>query len=870
VTAVDARAGALYLSGQDGVLRLEAEIGLGPDAAAAPGRVASFRSGEGLLGRAALSDDLVVVNDVPEDFIVLRSGLGASAPRELVLVPLSNGGRPLGVLELAFFSPCSDELRELLRLVRRTLVVAIEAARSRERLHALLEESQALAETLSVQEQELKRSNDELTSQQEELRVANEELAAQREELHRRNLELESTRERVQQKADELAKVSAYKSQFLANMSHELRTPLNSMLLLSQLLSENEARNLTDKQVEHLKTIHGAGEDLLELINGVLDLARIEAGRQDVRFESVELAQFVAFARRIFEPMAAQKGLVLRTELEPGLPETITTDHQRVERILTNLLANAIKFTDRGEVKLALRRAPADLLVPAATGSVIAFAVSDTGVGIPLDAQERVFSPFEQLEAHANRSYTGSGLGLAIARESAQLLGGDLRVESVPGKGSTFTCYLPPRPPGAEIERRVTAAPRAADDDRATLSAGELYLLVIEDDAVLAEQLVSIIHTRGLKARVTSSGEEGLKLARERKPVGIVLDVRLPDLDGWTVMERLRADPATRSIPVHFLSAVDSSERGLGLGAVGYLTKPVTHAELAGAVRALMVMPGGGPGRILVVEDDPDQRQSLVELLQSQEFDVCHADNARAAIQVVRSELIGCMILDLGLPDIDGLGLLREMRDDAQINAPRVLVHTGRMLSKAETRELEAYAEAVILKDERSLDRLLDEVRLFVHQVNTTPLPPKRPSQRPRSVPDQSLRGTKILLAEDDMRTVYALSAVLRGRGAMVVVADTGREALEALAHHPDVGCVLMDIMMPEMDGYEAMRRLRKDPRFAELPVIALTARAMKGERERCLEAGASDYLAKPVDGEQLVSVVSSWFKTREAASGSG
>jgi CheY-like chemotaxis protein/signal transduction histidine kinase/HAMP domain-containing protein len=856
--AVNARAGALYLATDDGVFRLECRFALPKETS--PGALASFRPGESLLGEAARSEELTVIDDVPAGFFPIQSGLGEADPKALVIVPLWQGKKTIGVIELALWEPCTDEMRELLRLVRRNLVMALEAARSRVKLHELLEESQSLAEQLATREEELRRNNEELTTQQEELRVTNDELVEQRRELEARNTELEATRQRVQQKAEELAKVSAYKSQFLANMSHELRTPLNSMLLLSHFLSENEAGNLNEKQIEQLLTIHGAGQDLLGLINEVLDLAKIESGRQEVNVEEVELGQFAAYARRVFEPLARDKGLALQTELAAELPLSVCTDVQRVERILTNLLGNAIKFTERGEVRLKIHPAsPALFGEPGGQRRWIAFSVTDTGIGIPLDAQERVFAPFEQLESQSRR-HGGTGLGLAIARESAQLLGGDLRVQSSPGKGSTFTCYLPERPISVAPPARASEQAPAATDDRATLEPSELYVLVIEDDPVLSEQLVSIIHARKLKALVAGTGAEGLRMARERRPVGIVLDVRLPDIDGWAVMERLRNDPSTRSIPVHFVTGVEAAERGLGLGAVGYLTKPVTHADLAGAVRALLVAPGATSSEILLVEDDAAQGESLRDLLQREDFAVRYVQSAEEALTALRERRYGCMILDLGLPGLDGLGLLHELRKSPGEHMPRVLVHTGRSLSKHETRELEAYAEAVIVKDERSTDRLLDEVRLFVHQVHAPATAPRRPSERPRASSDVSLRGMSILVAEDDMRTVYALSALLRGRGASVLVADTGKEALAVLDAHPDVDGVLMDIMMPEMDGYEALRRLRKDPRFGSLPVIALTARAMKGERERCLEAGATEYLAKPLDGERLLSAVSACF----------
>ncbi|HEY2406678.1 MAG TPA: response regulator, partial [Polyangiaceae bacterium] len=662
---------------------------------------------------------------------------------------------------------------------------------------------------------------------------------------------------------EELSQVSSDKSQFLANMSHELRTPLNSMLLLSHLLAENESGNLSAKQVEHMRTIHAAGKDLLALINQVLDLSKIEAGKQEVELESVPLEHFVSHARRTFEPLAADRGLSLVTELEPGLPSALVTDRQRIERVLINLLSNAIKFTERGSVTLRVARpsAGARLKPGLLAESAIAFSVIDTGVGIAPEAQERVFAPFEQVESHTDRRFAGTGLGLAIARESVNLLGGELVLTSEPGKGSTFTCTLPEQ--AAPLLEAAPAAPRAParpiPDDRAALDPNETPLLLIEDDAVLAEQLVDIIRARRMKAVVASSGKEGLALARKHKPLGIVLDVKLPDLDGWTVMELLKQDPVTRSIPVHFVSGVDAPQRGLALGAVGYLVKPASHAELAGVVRALAPAKRGSQ-RILVVEDDVRQADSVLSLLRQEGFEVERVASAEAALDALSAGSFGCIILDLGLPDMDGLSLLEELRKRTELGSPRVVIHTGRALTKLETRQLEAYSEAVVLKDGSSAQRLLEEVRLFVRYVRES-LPKPQPSLPVNTGPEVALDGVTLVLAEDDMRTVYALSALLRGKGANVVVAETGREALSALEQHPATRAVLMDVMMPEMDGYEAMRRLRQDARFAALPVIALTAKAMKGERERCIEAGASDYLSKPIDSDKLLETLDHWLR---------
>jgi CheY-like chemotaxis protein/HAMP domain-containing protein len=869
VRRIDARVGAVYLSDDDGALVLRAHHALSEKSGESglEGELARrFPKGEGLLGQAALAEDLVVVNDVPDGYLKVRSGLGEAAPRCLVFLPLGHLSKTLGVLEFGLFGPISEQARELLASIREPLVVALEAAKSRVVLRELLEEAQQLAERLATQEEELRVNNHELRAQQEELRKANEELEAQRGALRAQNEELEDARRKLQQKAEELSKVSSYKSQFLANMSHELRTPLNSMLLLSQLLSENEGRNLTPKQVLHCKTIHSAGEDLLALINQVLDLAKIESGRQDVELEVVALADFVAYVRRLFEPMAADKGVALVTEIAPGMPESISTDRQRVERILTNLVANALKFTDRGQVSLFIERPGARADFPRqllSASNSIAFVVGDTGIGIPPEAHERIFAPFEQVESRSDRRYAGTGLGLAITRESAQLLGGELVLEKSSAEGSVFVCYLPENSGRAGAKAKPDSGhPRvsAVPDDRARLESTAAHLLLIEDDRVLSEQLVDIAHACAFQVLAANSGEEGLKLAREYLPKGIILDVKLPDIDGWTVMDRLRSDPRTRDIPVHFISGVDAAERGMALGAVGYLTKPATHAELTAAVRAVAPL-AAEHRRTLVVEDSADAAQAIVELLGREKLAATIAHDAAHALELISKEEFACIVLDLGLPDMDGTALLEALRERAPARPPPIIVHTGRALTKQETRLLETYADSVVLKDGHSGERLIEEVRLFVRHIEGR-LPRDRKSDASELLRagDVSLSDVKVLVAEDDIRTVYALSALLAGKGADVLVAENGREALELLSRNGDVRAVLMDIMMPEMDGYEAMRRLRRDRRFETLPVIALTAKAMKGERERCLEAGASDYLTKPVDSERLLATLKDWL----------
>jgi CheY-like chemotaxis protein len=568
--------------------------------------------------------------------------------------------------------------------------------------------------------------------------------------------------------------------------------------------------------------------------------------------------------------MAKDRGLRLTVNLAPDLPAAIITDRQRVERILINLLGNAIKFTTRGGVSLDIGR-------PSAEGACrrpglvrercVAFAVTDSGIGIASADQERVFAPFEQVESRADRRYGGTGLGLAIARESAHLLGGELILESERGRGSTFTLHLPETPegheralPGDGASADVAARQLELVDDRVGIEPDEPYLLLIEDDRVYSELLVDIIHARHFKVIVAETGAEGLRVAREKRPIGILLDVKLPDISGWTVMEHLRHDARTRSIPVHFISGVDAPERGLALGAVGYLMKPAARTELIRVVQALQRPSANRSSKILLVEDDLIESESLMSVLGREGMTAILVKSAEAALVELGRQRFACMVLDLGLPDMDGLGLLEALHGRPDLESPPVVVHTARTLTRDELRRVETYAQSIVLKDGSSKERLIDEVKLFVKHVSAALPGPRQPGLLEQLTPDISLEGKKILLAEDDMRTVYALSALLRAKGAEVVVAETGREALELLAVHRDVHGVLMDIMMPEMDGYEAMRQLRAQDCFRDLPIIALTAKAMKGERERCLAVGASDYVSKPVDAAQLLTKLDAWL----------
>jgi CheY-like chemotaxis protein/signal transduction histidine kinase/HAMP domain-containing protein len=880
---LSAPAAALYYLASDGALHWLAGY-----ASAAPAShdnpTQSFTLGDGLVGEAALQQELVVLTQLPPGYMRIRSGLGESQPSTLALVPLVHLGRVMGVLELAFFEPWSDRFAELLLSVRQTLTIAIEVARARASLRELLAETQRQAQRLGAQEDELRANNEELQLQHEELRLTNTTLTQQTEELERqqvvlerKNAELDSARQKLEQKAVELSTVSAYKTQFLANMSHELRTPLNSMLLLSNLLADNEAGNLSDKQVEFCKTIHGAGRELLGLINQVLDLAKIESGKQTVTVDTFALAELAAYVRHVFEPPARHKGLDFSVVIDAAVPETLSSDLQRLQQILNNLLGNAIKFTERGRVALHIGPAAASTRLERTDlhpEQLLAFSVSDTGIGIAPEHRQRIFVPFEQGEAGQQRRFGGTGLGLSIARELATLLGGELQLTSMVDRGSTFVLYLPLQRASqvASEHAAPSAAVRSAQPPSTQPNAAfdvedRPHLLVVEDDAVFGEVLTDIIQSQGLKHLLARDGQTALRLAKQCRPTGIILDVKLADIDGWQVMEALRADPVTANIPVHFVSALEAAERGLAMGAVGYLTKPATREDLLRVIESLVPTRSDHQGRILIVEDDVVVADSLSALLESHDIDVHRAVSAQQALEKLALERFSCMVLDLGLPDMDGLSLLELLKERLGADAPPAVVYTGRALSKPEAQRLEAYTEAIVLKEGPGAERLLDEIRIFTQRLKEG-LRPKRKRQSVSPAAPVRLEGSKILVADDDMRTVYALSALLRAKGAEVLVADTGKAALGVLDQHPDVHAVLMDIMMPEMDGYEALRHIRNDQRFSALPVIVLTAKAMKNDRHTCLQAGANDYLAKPVDADRLIEMLRAQLeKSRNALS---
>jgi len=884
--------GAIYVAEADGRYRRVASHATAP-ASAGPLEPAEFlRPGDGLLGQAAKQNRALRIEQVPADYFGVVSATGQGAARELLVAPASADGVVQAVLELGFFRALRPEDLELLERVSEQLGVAVRSAKDRSRLEALLEETQRQAEELQAQQEELRVSNEELEEQGHALKESQARLEGQHAELEQNNAQLEEQAQALESQRDALARAQAvlsdkavelersnqYKSEFLANMSHELRTPLNSTLILAKLLADNKAGNLSDEQVKFAQTISSAGNDLLLLINDILDLSKIEAGKVELELGEVVISRAIDSLVQTLSPLAQPKGLALSATLAPGLPERFETDAQRLGQILKNLLSNALKFTERGEVGLSVS-------VNAAGG--LDFAVRDSGIGIPAEQQQIIFEAFRQADGSTHRKYGGTGLGLSISRDLARLLGGDLTVQSAPGQGSVFTLSLPlqhaapvaatrpaiaparpaPSPPAPAGTPAAAHSPGEVDDDRRHLTPGTRLILVIEDDLAFAAILRDLAHELGFECVVTHTAGEGLAAASSYRPSAILLDMNLPDHSGLGVLDQLKRNPQTRHIPVHVASVADYSHEALERGAVGYALKPVAREQLVDAIRRLETKISQGVRRVLVVEDDERQRESIQQLLGTGEVEIVGVETAGDALAQLQATTFDCMVMDLSLPDLSGYELLEKMAEQEQVAFPPVIVYTGRSLTRDEEQTLRRFSKSIIIKDARSPERLLDEVTLFLHQVEA-----QLPADRQRMLKaardrDATLEGRRILVVEDDVRNIFALTSVLEPKGVKVQIARNGREALTALAKSrtPDgrassIDLVLMDIMMPEMDGFTAMREIRKLPEWSRLPIIALTAKAMKDDQENCLAAGANDYIAKPLDVDKLLSLVRVWM----------
>jgi CheY-like chemotaxis protein/HAMP domain-containing protein len=941
---VSAHHGAFFISQQEGgdiFLKLIASYAYKQRKAVA----SRFHLGEGLVGQSALEKKSILLTNVPDDYIMINSGLGESAPLNIVVLPVLFEGEVRAVIELASFRAFSqihqiflDQLSESIGVVLNMIVANMRTEELLLQSQSLTHELTSQSKELQQQQEELKRSNAELEAQaqslkaseellkdqQEELQQINEELeekatllAEQNKKVEQKNREVEMARLALEEKAEQLALSSKYKSEFLANMSHELRTPLNSLLILAKMLSDNKDRNLTDKQVEYARTIHASGTDLLNLINEVLDLSKVEAGKIELYAADVKLGVVEEYIDRSFRPLANQKGLEFIIHHEKDAPDIIVTDGQRLQQILRNLLANAFKFTDRGriEVRIAVSHKHSQsfthpMLVTA--DKIIGFSVSDTGIGISKDKHQLIFEAFQQADGTTSRKYGGTGLGLSISRELARLLGGEIRVESEPGEGSSFTLYIPQSykalparadqafsplathsgklgtgretsVPSRALSARGHDVPSASpsgsssvaevaskwddeisendlNDDRDAVQPGDRVLLIIEDDSTFAKLLIDMARERGFKALGSLRGDTGLSLAHRFKPDAILLDIGLPVVDGLTVLDRLKHNRETRHIPVHILSGTNKRQRGMKLGAFAYIEKPVSKDGLDHAFVQISSFLDSDVRNLLVVEDDETQRKAIEELIGHDDVATTAVGTAEDALAMLRSKRFDCMVLDLGLPDMTGFDLLEKIKNEKDLQDLPIIIYTGKDLSKAEETRLKKYAETIIIKDVRSPERLLDETALFLHRVEANLPEEKRRVLEQLHSSDAVFANKKVLVVDDDVRNIFAITSVLESNGMGVVFAENGRDGIEMLRKNPDVSLILMDVMMPEMDGYETMRQIRKLPDHRTLPIIALTAKAMKGDREKCIAAGASDYITKPVDPDQLTSLMRVWM----------
>lgn len=895
-----AQVGVLYLI-DAGILRL-----MGSYAYTQRKELANqFRLGEGLVGQVALERQPIMLTRAPADYLVINSGLLETASRYILAAPFFHDGQVTGVVELGSLDKFTNMQVDFLKEALDGVGVAFNTAQARSRINDLLSQTQQQTRELQLREEELQATNDELQQQAQALRASQQRLQAQQvaleaanvelEEktsvlqeqgatLDRQNKELRTAQVELERRAEDLALASRYKSEFLANMSHELRTPLNSMLILARMLSNNELGNLTPDQVESAGIIYNSGNDLLALINEILDLAKVEAGKMQFNFAPMYMVTLEQTVRAQFEHVAEQKGLEFTIRLAEDVPESIQTDQQRAQQIIKNLLSNAFKFTERGSVQLVVERP---------STNEVAFRVVDTGIGMTLEQQRLVFEAFQQADGSTSRKYGGTGLGLTISRQLASHLGGRIELSSVQGEGSTFSLLLPLEQPvseasaqPAEAERQaasistgetsiqpaviepeaekpavaVATAASTLADDRKNLRKGDKILLVIEDDPNFAHVVYNYAHKKDFKCLVAGDGENGLQLVEQYHPDAIALDLNLPGMNGWQVLDVLKQNPDTRHIPVHIMSASEESLDAFKMGAIGFLTKPVSVDGMEKVFQKIEDFISRQIKSLLIVEDDAGLRDSVRRLLGGSDVKISEAAQGSIALNLLRTHHFDCMILDLSLPDMNGFEVLSRMNSDETVSKCPVVVYTGKALTEDENAELLKYANSVILKGVKSPERLLDETALFLHRVVAD-----MPEEKQRTIKslhgrDAVFSGKHVLVVDDDMRNAFALSKLLGEKGVKVSIARSGQKALETLDTTTDIDLVLMDIMMPEMDGYEAMRRIRAQTRFQSLPILALTAKAMKGDQEKCIVAGANDYLPKPVDTERLFSMMRVWL----------
>ncbi|WP_040842888.1 response regulator, partial [Nitrospirillum viridazoti] len=880
---VGAHQGVIYQMDEEGPRSLKLVSGYADDAT--HGHPQRLQIGEGLIGQCAADKRRILITEMPANVVPISSGLFKAIPQSVVVLPVQFEGQVKAVIELASMTAFTGLQMTFLEQLTASIGIVLNSIEATMQTEGLLKQSQQLAAELQAQQGELQQTNEQLEQKAQQLAERNVE-------VERKNQEIEQARRALEEKATELSLTSKYKSEFLANMSHELRTPLNSILILGQQLSENPDGNLTPKQVEFSRTIHGAGTDLLNLISDILDLSKIESGTVSVEAEEIFFSNLLDTVARPFRHEAENRRLAFDVQLDPVLGRTLTTDSKRLQQVLKNLLSNAFKFTETGGVRLTVS-APAsgwssDHPILKQSPKVVAFEVSDTGIGIPTEKQKIIFEAFQQADASTSRKYGGTGLGLAISRELANLLGGEIHLRSTPGSGSTFTLYIPAtylapvhtaravtsnaaandhRPalvPADANWRHAAGLPERAleqvVDDRLDIQPGDAVLLIVEDDPHYSRVMVDLARDKGFKVLVAMRGIDALDLARQYQPTAVSLDVFLPDMLGWTVLSQLKHNPATRHIPVQIITLDEDRQHGLARGAFSFMSKPTSPDVLDSALERIKEYAQPRRKRLLVVEDNAAELMSITELLGHDDIEVLAAGTGAEALKTLREKPCDCVVLDLRLPDMTGFEVLEVISADSNLCDVPVIVFTGRELSAEEDAKLHAMARSIVVKGVESPERLLDETSLFLHRVVADLPADKRRMLERLHGSDEDLVGSTVLLVDDDARNIFALSSVLERRGMRVLAATTGREAITLIEQTPDIAIVLMDIMMPEMDGYQTMGVIRANPAFRRLPIVALTAKAMKGDREKCLEAGASDYLAKPVNTEQLLSALRMWL----------
>lgn len=849
-----------------------------------------FKAREGLVGQAAIEKQQIVVKDVPDDYIKIKSGLGETVPKYIILTPIVYEGTVIAVLELGLLVELTEIQMQYLTEASRLIALSMAAVQNREKLDYELKRSLDLAEELQRQQEELKTSNEELEeqavllkqseeklkAQQEELQVSNEELESRNDSLEMQKREIEKARNDLKEKAEELALASKYKSEFLANMSHELRTPLNSLLILSKMLHDNRDGNLNKDQIESAGIIYNSGNDLLHLINEILDLSKIEAGMMDIQSENVYINELTENIRNNFKHVAEEKGLELLISTEDEIPEYIVSDRKRIEQILKNLISNSLKFTKEGKVEVFIFKPNQQIVfrnTDLTPDNSICIEIRDTGIGISKDKQKIIFEAFQQEDGGTSREYGGTGLGLSISKELTNLLGGEILLKSEKGKGTSFYLYLPKEIKIKENKKRRTVSHKSntetknstetgtshTADDRDNINKGDKIILIVEDSENFAKLLVNECRKKGFKSISAVSGEDGLILAEKYKPNAIILDIKLPGIDGYQVLEKLKENQETRHIPVHIMSVEDSTIEAYKKGAIGFLTKPPQKDALDEAFNKIIEITNKNMKNLLVAEDDKNLRESIVKLIGNGDVKTKAVSSGAEVLKELRESEYDCMIMDLGLSDITGFELLEKLEQEG-IRIPPIIVYTGKDLTKEEEVHLRNYSDSIIIKGVKSEERLLDEASLFLHRIIE-----KMPAQKRKMIKnlyqtDEMFEEKKVMIVDDDMRNMFALSKILTQKGCKLIKAENGIKALELLKSEKEIDVILMDIMMPEMDGYETMQKIREQEEFFNIPIIALTAKAMKKDYEKCMKAGASDYLPKPVNIERLFSMLRVWL----------